>query len=71
MGIIKTILVVAIGLLAVVALLFLAWVVQEAMCKECPYKDECNKHSNDKEFTLPCQNPRSIPTLHQNDHTVW
>ena len=53
MGIIKIILVVAIGLLAAVALLFLAWVAQEAMCKECPYKDECNKHSNDKEFTPP------------------
>ena len=70
MGIIATILAVAIGLLVDAALLFIIWVVREVMCKECPYKDECNKHSNDKEFTPPCQNPRSIPTLRQNDHTV-
>lgn len=71
MGIIKIILAVAIGLLVAVVLLLIAGVVQEVICKECPYKDECNKHSNDKDFTPPCQNPRSIPTLHQNDHTIW
>lgn len=71
MGIIEIILAVASGLLVAVALLFLAWVVREAMCKECPYNEECNKHSNDKEFTPPCQNPRSISTLHQNEHTLW
>lgn len=71
MTVIEIILAVVIVLLFVVAMSIILSIAHEAMCKECPYKDECNKHSNDKEFTPPCQNPRSIPTLHQNDHTVW
>lgn len=58
-------------LLFVVAMLIVLGIVHEAMCKECPYEELCDQHSNDKDFTPPCRKYNHNPMLNQNDFTTW
>lgn len=58
--------VVAMIMIAVFGLVLYIYLVQ--MCKECPWKDECQKHDDEEDYCPPCMQHR---VNHTNFNPLW